>query len=176
MSWHNLRDWEGLYEINDENFQIRNVKTGKVLKTWLNDKGYYQLTLYNEGKKKIQPYHHRLIAKQFVPNIEDKPFIDHIDGCPTNNSLSNLRWVTHQENMRNVKPRGKSGVKGVIKYGNRFQVQTTGLDGKHKHHGTFKTIEEAAKVSLEEHEKLGFLDFHLNVRIPTFQLCENTSV
>lgn len=44
---------------------------------------------------------HRLVAKAFIPNPDNKPEIDHIDGDPTNNHVWNLQWVTHKENMNN---------------------------------------------------------------------------
>lgn len=41
---------------------------------------------------------HRLIAEAFHPNPLDKPSVDHIDRCRTNNRSDNVRWVTHKEN------------------------------------------------------------------------------
>ena len=46
---------------------------------------------------------HRLVAETFIPNPENKPFVDHIDRNPSNNDVTNLRWVTKQENMNNMK-------------------------------------------------------------------------
>ena len=48
---------------------------------------------------------HRLVAEVFIPNPENKPFIDHIDTDRTNNDVTNLRWVTQEENMRNEQTR-----------------------------------------------------------------------
>lgn len=42
---------------------------------------------------------HRLIAKTFIPNLEDKPQINHINGIKSDNKPSNLEWVTNQENI-----------------------------------------------------------------------------
>ena len=58
--------------------------------------GYYVVSL--DGKKYLL---HRLLAEAFIPNPEGKPEIDHIDGNPLNNDLSNLRWATHKENLNN---------------------------------------------------------------------------
>jgi len=41
---------------------------------------------------------HRLIAQTFIPNLENKPFVNHIDGNKSNNSFKNLEWVTCSEN------------------------------------------------------------------------------
>ena len=58
--------------------------------------GYYIVHL--DGKAYTL---HRLLALTFIPNPENKPEIDHIDGNPLNNDLSNLRWATHKENLNN---------------------------------------------------------------------------
>ena len=44
---------------------------------------------------------HRAVAELFIPNPENKKYVDHIDGNPWNNDVTNLRWVTNSENMLN---------------------------------------------------------------------------
>jgi len=63
-------------------------------------KGYHQVCLYRDGKRK-SVYASRLVALNFIPNPENKPEVDHIDRNPSNNHVSNLRWVTRQENQDN---------------------------------------------------------------------------
>ena len=53
-------------------------------------KGYKRVCLTKDHKKRDY-FVHRLVAKAFIPNPEDKPEIDHIDGDPTNNRVDNLK-------------------------------------------------------------------------------------
>lgn len=59
--------------------------------------GYIQVHLDGEGERL-----HRLVAQAFIPNPEGKDIVDHKDGNRANNCVSNLRWVTAQENARNM--------------------------------------------------------------------------
>lgn len=59
--------------------------------------GYYIVTLVHEGRRR-NCFIHRLLATHFIPNPENKPQVNHIDGNKQNNSLTNLEWVTAREN------------------------------------------------------------------------------
>lgn len=60
-----------------------------------NLRGYIQVNL--SGKMYLL---HRLVAEAFIPNPNNKPFINHKDGVKNNNHADNLEWVTQSENMR----------------------------------------------------------------------------
>lgn len=77
-----------IWEVSDQG----HVKCNGKLYDYSNCKGYVRL---NFGLL------HRKIAELFVPNPDNKPCVDHIDGDKTNNSAKNLRWVTHYENIHN---------------------------------------------------------------------------
>ena len=62
--------------------------------------GYMTVGININGVKK-RMFVHRLLAITYIENPENKKEIDHIDGNPSNNSLDNLRWATHKENLNN---------------------------------------------------------------------------
>ena len=80
-------------------------ETGEVfkkLKTRINNDGYETITLNKEsggrrGTPRIETGVHRLIAKAFIPNPENKPTVNHINGKKTDNRIVNLEWATRKE-------------------------------------------------------------------------------
>lgn len=72
----------------------------KLLHQMVCPKGYLRVSIYNRtlGHKRVAV--HRLIAKTFIPNPDNKPHVNHINGDKTDNRVENLEWTTHAENMR----------------------------------------------------------------------------
>ena len=81
--------------------RVRNATTGRILKGGLT-KGYRMVCLSKEGRIKTHTVH-VLVAREWVPNPENKRCVDHIDGDKANNNWENLRYATHTENSRNQK-------------------------------------------------------------------------
>lgn len=85
-----------IYSI-DEHGTVRNDETGKTKKPYCNKRnGYLYVDLWENNRSIKRPIH-RLIAEAFIPNPDNKPTVDHIDGNRQNNSLKNLRWASYSE-------------------------------------------------------------------------------
>lgn len=76
-------------------------RSGKPIKQQIHKNGYYVYAMRPEGRKGVCKCVkiHRLIAEAFIPNPENKPFVNHIDGNKLNNNIKNLEWCTNQENV-----------------------------------------------------------------------------
>lgn len=81
--------------------KIWSKSTGNFLKISPNKKGYIRTGFINDINEKKCLFIHRIIATCFIPNPENKPFIDHINRIRNDNHVENLRWVRSQENANN---------------------------------------------------------------------------
>lgn len=73
--------------------RIRRMKLSKERK------GYLRVALSDHNHKKHIRFVHRLVAETFLPNPENKPEVNHIDGNKQNNCVQNLEWVSTSENI-----------------------------------------------------------------------------
>ena len=85
----------------------------KNLLTETTKDNYQRITLMKEGVK-MRYQAHRLVALAFIPNPENKPFINHIDGNKSNNKASNLEWCTAKENTKHAEIMGLRTHKNTI--------------------------------------------------------------
>lgn len=106
------------YQVSNKG-RIRDKGTNRIYKGSISPSGY----LVFAG----MPIH-KLVAETFIPNPDNKPIVDHRDTEKTNNNVSNLRWVTQEENMRNEQTR-----ENIRK----------GLDNKRKREKVTALIEQA---------------------------------
>jgi hypothetical protein len=145
-TWRKIEEYDN-YSVSDFG-NVRNDKTGRILKPTMNKCGYYLLNLYDKGKIKYFRVH-RLVATAFIENPTNKEYVDHIDGNKLNNNRHNLRWATNSENQRNtgLTSKNTSGVKGIYfqKITNKWYAQIT-VDRITVSLGYFNTMEEAKEA------------------------------
>lgn len=95
MSWK-IYDKNKNYSVNEYG-DVKNNATGAIKRPFKNvQNGYLYVDLWSNNKVKKYAIH-RMIAETFIPNPQNKPTVDHIDGNRTNNAIENLRWATYSE-------------------------------------------------------------------------------
>ncbi len=103
-------------------------KVEKIRKSFIrsNTCNYFYIQLWIKDKPTTMAIH-RLVAKAFIDNPENKKTVNHIDGNKLNNNVCNLEWATYSENLKHAYtvglkqlPTGKPGVKNGVtsKYNN----------------------------------------------------------
>lgn len=118
--WKEIPGYEGYFEVSNlGNFRSKDrmVKyknnglrkyPGKPLKVEQMQDGYQRIVLMKEAIKKRYMCH-RLVALTFIPNPNNYPQVNHIDGVRNNNCIDNLEWCTQSQNeLHSVRVLGKS--------------------------------------------------------------------
>ena len=108
--WKSLVGFNGLYEVSNTGY-IRSIprngtnRKGRVLARSFDSDGYVVSKIRNKDIVKTLKVH-REVAKAFIPNPENKPQVNHMNGNKGDCSLENLEWVTPSENIRHAKQLG----------------------------------------------------------------------
>lgn len=132
--WKDVEGYGGCYQISNHGNakSFRQCRYGKLLKFGLTSSGYPAISPHKDKKQKTMAIH-RIVAKSFIPNPDNKPHVNHKDGNKQNNHVSNLEWVTPKENHAHASKNGLLACgerQGASKL-NSFQVRvirkTTGL-------------------------------------------------
>lgn len=101
-NWKEIENFNGQYLISDQGRILskgnQHSRKDKILKPHSHHTtNHLKVNLYCDGVLK-KMFVHRLVALAFVSNPDNKPCVNHKDNDPLNNSVTNLEWVTHQEN------------------------------------------------------------------------------
>ena len=119
-----IPDTEGMYSVSNMG-HIKNNATNFILKPYLTERGYLQVCLpFSSKEKRVTVNIHKLVAKAFVDNPYDKPYVNHINCIKTDNIFTNLEWVTPSENNEHAVKNGliKSGEDSYLSVLTELQV------------------------------------------------------
>ena len=139
--WKDIPEFEGYYQVSNKG-RVKSLarrvkgpkKNGRLLKERIlslgcDNYGYCLVNLQKEGKKKTVTVH-KLVARAFIPNPENKKEVDHINTIRIDNRVENLRWATRKENAHNPLSMKKySEAKAFVKQQKKRDV-VIGLCGK----------------------------------------------
>ena len=130
--WKDIVGYDGLYQISnlgrvknlskiwwmDKNNTHRRYKPDTIIFNRIDNLGYSICTLYKNsiGTKRIRI--HRLVAEAFIPNPDNKPCVNHINGIKNDNRIENLEWCTYSENIQHA-------------YDNGLKISKNGKDHHH---------------------------------------------
>lgn len=108
----------------------KRLAKGKILKQTEDKDGYLCICIHDKDKQ--FPYFvHRLVAETFIPNPENKPCVDHINGDNQNNRVENLRWCTVEENNTFEIARKRKSEAAFNRADNKKKIIQYTLDGKY---------------------------------------------
>jgi len=113
VEWREVKE-SPIYKVSNDG-RVMNTVTGNILKPQ-SVNGYSHVTLCDENGQHKRSIH-RLVAKEFIPNPENKKQVNHIDGNRKNNNLDNLEWCTGSENMKHAYHTGlQKPIRSQIEY------------------------------------------------------------
>ena len=155
--WKEVSGYNGRYEVHSSGI-VRSVppfvettcgkvyyKKGKVLHVHKSHKsGYFYVNLKRPDGKRHPVSLHRIVAIAFVPNLYNKPEVNHKDGDKSNNTVENLEWVTRKENYEHAV---KVGLSKPLGGENKRPVHQYTKDGTYIQ--TFDSLKEAYNVGYE---------------------------
>lgn len=164
--WKDVRGFEGLYQISnfgrvrslDRIDSMGRLHLGQILKITDNSHGYKKVTLCKNSVH-TNKYIHRLVAEAFISNPNNLSEVNHKDEDKSNNSIDNLEWVSHRDNMEygTRKERHKAKISGANNVGAKKVICITTGE-------VFATVKEAS-------EKYGVFPQNLGASIRKNHYC-----
>ena len=121
--WRDVPGFEGLYQVSNAG-RLKSYKknaTGKILKLTNRTGDYLRVVLQGKGKNQKSIGVHRLVALVFIPNPDNLPQVNHIDGNKQNNKIDNLEWCSQSENVRHAIRQHPIQLAPMLKYNSELR-------------------------------------------------------
>ena len=147
--WKDIKNFEQIYQVSNLGrvkslARYVNSKGGSqrlvkecILVPVLTSNGYLKVSLNNATRKTFNI--HRLVAEAFIPNPDNKPQVNHIDENKTDNTVTNLNWMTSKENINHGTAITRR-IATTTNDSNRSQSVTNGID-------IFPSMHEASRIT-----------------------------
>jgi hypothetical protein len=186
--WKDILGYEGEYQVSNYG-SVRSLdryikskskldkefvyfKRGKNLIPELGSLVYPYVVYYlkKDGKRYYNKAH-RLVAKAFISNPENKKVVNHIDSNPRNNHVDNLDWVTHSENAKHAYDNGRIDITKAIEASRESRIGTGKIVYQYtinkKPIAQFNSVRSAAKITNSDENSIskvcrGVINIHNN--------------
>jgi len=118
--WKDIKEFDGDYQVSNlgrvrsvdrmkycgnNSYQLKKGVIKKIQTQRVNN--YQYVNLYKDNKNYTRRVH-RLVATEFIPNLNDYPIVMHIDDNPYNNNVDNLLWGTLEMNTKDMINKGRN--------------------------------------------------------------------
>lgn len=150
--WKDVVGYEGLYKVSNLG-RIRSFvlggKNGCIISQSKTRQGYKRLALSKNGIL-TRFLVHRLVANAFIPNPQNKPTVNHINGDKGDNRVCNLEWATQSENNRHAY---KTGLHVITK--KQYELLANGVKITKKQVREIRCLYQSGKSQIELHKIYG---------------------
>lgn len=140
--WKDITGYEGIYQVSNLG-NIRNNKSKKILKDRFR-KDYKCVVLYKNKIGKCFSVH-RIVAIEFLENLNNHEFVNHINKNKNDNRICNLEWVNIRENISHLYNKNFPTGVSIKKNSNRYVAQIY-INGKKHHLGYFSNPNDASEA------------------------------
>ena len=125
--------------------KVYSKKRNILLKGEIHKNGYICMSMFIDGAS-VRCYAHRLVAQVYIPNPNQYPQVNHINGVRSDNSIRNLEWVTPQLNNLSIKQKGSpfGTIYPALNHGNLQYLHNVQI--RYKRYQKFFKTEQEAKI------------------------------
>ena len=162
--WKDIKGFEGKYFVSNYGNVKSIMNDNKYMAGGISRGGYKSVCLTVNGRGSTKSVRiHQQVAISFIANLENKPFINHINGIKTDNRVENLEWITASENQKHaysigLKQKKQGKLNGMakkiinIKTGEIYDTLTSAAKSINMHVSNFHKLINNNKTDFKYHD------------------------